>query len=120
VPQFKDLGVPVYGISTDSIASHQKFVKKHALNFPLISDPDHALAEAFGVWVEKSMYGKKYFGIQRSTFVIAHDGTIEHAWEKVPDAAVHAAEVVAYLHGGAAGAAAEAAPKKPAKKAAKK
>ena len=99
MPQFKNLGVPVFGISTDSLAKHQKFVKKHSLNFPLISDPDHALCDAFGTWVEKSMYGKKYFGIQRSTFVIAPDGKIEQVWEKVTDAAAHAAEVVAYLKG---------------------
>jgi peroxiredoxin Q/BCP len=114
------MGVPVFGISADSIAAHQKFAKKNNLNFPLLSDPDHAVCDAFGTWVEKSMYGKKYFGIQRSTFVIAPDGAIEQVWEKVPDAAVHPAEVLAYLNGGQAGAAAEAAPKAPSKKPAKK
>ena len=73
----------VIGVSPDSIKSHIKFGEKHGLNFPLISDPEHKLAEKFEVWKEKSMYGKKYMGIERSTFVLDKDGNIEKAWRKV-------------------------------------
>lgn len=67
----------VFGISVDSIKSHEKFIKKQDLPFPLISDEQHFLAESYGVWVEKSMYGKSYMGIERSTFVIGKDGKIK-------------------------------------------
>lgn len=76
----------VFGVSTDSIASHVKFQNKHSLPFPLISDADRAIAEAYGVWVEKSMYGKKYMGMERSTFVIDADGKIASVLEKVAPA----------------------------------
>lgn len=95
-PQFADLGVPVFGVSADSTAAHAKFVKKYSLNFPLLSDPEHALLQAYGVWVEKSMYGKTYFGIQRATFVIGKDGRVEHVWPKVK-ADGHGAEVLEWL-----------------------
>ena len=72
----------VVGVSPDSIKSHINFQEKHSLNFPLISDPEHILAEAFQVWKEKSMYGKKYMGIERSTFIIK-DGKIANEWRKV-------------------------------------
>ncbi len=73
----------VVGVSPDSLASHKKFQAQHGLNFPLLSDPDHALAGVFGAWGEKSMYGRKYMGIIRSTFLIGPDGQIQHSWTKV-------------------------------------
>jgi peroxiredoxin Q/BCP len=73
----------VFGISIDPAASHQKFIKKFDLPFPLIVDEDHAIAEAYGVWVEKSMYGKTYFGTERTTFIIAPDGKIKAVLPKV-------------------------------------
>ena len=68
----------IIGISPDSIKSHIKFIEKQNLNFLLLSDPEHKLAEKFNVWVEKSMYGRKYTGIERSTFIINEKGEIEH------------------------------------------
>ena len=73
----------VIGVSPDSIASHKKFQEKQGLNFILLSDPEHILAEKFGAWGEKSMYGKKYFGIIRSTFILDEQGKIEKEWRKV-------------------------------------
>ena len=73
----------VIGVSPDSIKSHRKFQEKHGLNFILLSDPEHKLAEAFGVWGEKSMYGKKYFGIIRSTFILDKTGKIQQEWVNV-------------------------------------
>ncbi|MCS7059682.1 MAG: thioredoxin-dependent thiol peroxidase [Anaerolineae bacterium] len=93
---FNDIGAPVFGVSPDDIAAHQKFVAKYALNFPLLADPEHKLIEAIGAWVEKSMYGKKYMGVQRSTFVVDPDGRIEKVWPKVSPEG-HAEEVLAYL-----------------------
>jgi len=83
MPDFEHLGVKVVGVSPDSLASHEKFAKKHGLNFTLASDPDHKVAESYGVWVEKSMYGKKYMGIERSTFVIDGKGVVRAAFHKV-------------------------------------
>ncbi len=98
LPAFDKLNVPVFGISADDEKAHGKFVNKYKLNFSLLADPDHKICDAFGTWVEKSMYGRKYFGIQRATFVIAANGKIEQVWEKVsPDG--HAEEVLAYLGG---------------------
>lgn len=71
-----DAGYQVIGVSADSAASHQKFIDKNNLPFPLISDPDHKLLEAFGVWGEKSMYGRKYMGTFRTTFIIDPEGRI--------------------------------------------
>ena len=96
LPKFSKLGVPVFGLSADDEKKHAKFVQKYALNFPLLSDPDHELLEAYGAWVEKNMYGRKYMGIQRSTFVINAKGKIEQVWEKVSPEK-HAAEVLAWL-----------------------
>jgi len=73
----------LFGVSTDSIKSHDKFITKHELPFPLIADEDHAIAEAYDTWVEKSMYGRKYMGIERSTFVIDVEGKIAAILEKV-------------------------------------
>ncbi len=80
---FDSAGARVIGVSPDSLASHTKFRTKHGLAFTLLSDPDHTVAEAYGVWVEKSMYGRKYMGIERSTFVIGPDGTLEQALYRV-------------------------------------
>ena len=73
----------VFGVSIDSASSHAKFIKKFDLPFPLLVDEDHAIAEAYGVWVEKSMYGKTYFGTERTTFIIAPDGKLKAVLPKV-------------------------------------
>ena len=83
LPEFEKLGVKVFGISKDSLASHEKFMKKKALTVPLISDEAGSASEDFGVWKEKSMYGKTYMGIERSTFLIGGDGRVVRAWHKV-------------------------------------
>ena len=98
MPGFEKLGVPVFGVSADKVPAHDRFALKHGLNFPLLADPDHELIEAYGVWVEKSLYGRKYFGVARSTFLVDADGKIEMVWDKVsPDS--HAAEVREFLAG---------------------
>jgi thioredoxin-dependent peroxiredoxin len=84
----------VIGVSTDSERSHQKFISKYDLPFTLIADTDHEVVEKYGVWVEKSMYGKKYMGIQRTTFLIDADGRIDKIFTKV-DVENHADEVLA-------------------------
>ena len=81
--QFQSADTVVLGVSTDSVASHQKFVTKFSLPFPLLADESHELAEKYGVWVEKNMYGKKSMGIQRATFLIDKAGKIAAAWPKV-------------------------------------
>jgi peroxiredoxin Q/BCP len=73
----------VFGVSIDPIKSHEKFIKKHALPFPILSDEDHKIVEAYGVWVEKSMYGKTYMGTERTTFIIGPDGKIKAVLPKV-------------------------------------
>ena len=88
----------VVGVSPDSIKSHKSFKEKQGLNFPMISDPEHLLAEKFEVWKEKSMYGRKYMGIERSTFIIDGDGNIEKEWRKVKVKG-HVDEVINYLSG---------------------
>jgi thioredoxin-dependent peroxiredoxin len=98
LPHFQGLGVPVFGVSADDAKAHGKFVSKYQLNFPLLIDPEKKLLEAFGVWVEKKNYGRSYFGIQRSTFVVDATGTIEKVWPKVK-AEGHAEQVLAYLQG---------------------
>jgi thioredoxin-dependent peroxiredoxin len=87
----------ILGVSKDSVASHTKFRAKHNLPFPLISDPDGALCEAFGVWKEKNMYGKKHMGIERSTFLIDEEGVVRAVWRKVK-VADHVTEVLHALH----------------------
>jgi peroxiredoxin Q/BCP len=77
------LGVEVLGISPDEPEDQAAFDEKFALGFPLLSDPDHAVAEAWGVWGEKSMYGKTYMGVIRSSFLVDEQGRISHAWYKV-------------------------------------
>ncbi len=80
---FSAAGAQIVGLSKDSPASHDKFKAKHELPFTLISDEEGALVEALGAWVEKSMYGRTYMGIDRSTFLIDGDGTIREIWRKV-------------------------------------
>ena len=87
----------VIGVSPDSIKSHLKFKEKQSLNFILLSDPEHKLAEAFKVWVEKSMYGRKYMGIERSTFVLDENLNIIKEWRKVKVKG-HIDEVIDYLN----------------------
>jgi peroxiredoxin Q/BCP len=83
MPTFQDLDAVVLGVSPDSVASHRKFRDKFGLNYPLLADEDHRVAEAYGVWKERSMYGRKSMGIERSTFLIDEDGKIQEAWRKV-------------------------------------
>lgn len=83
ITDLQSLDAVVIGISKDSIAKHQKFAEKYALNFPLASDEDGTVCEAYGVWIEKSMYGRKYMGIDRATFLIDAKGKIAHIWRKV-------------------------------------
>jgi peroxiredoxin Q/BCP len=81
--EFAKAGAEIIGISADSIASHDKFARKHNLDFALASDEEKAMLEAYGVWVEKSMYGKKYMGIERTTVLIDREGRIAKIWPKV-------------------------------------
>jgi peroxiredoxin Q/BCP len=76
-------GAVVLGVSPDDVASHGKFRDKYSLNFPLLADTDHQVAESYGAWREKNMYGKTSMGIQRSTFLIDRDGKVRKAWKKV-------------------------------------
>ncbi len=96
--EFSKAGAEVLGISPDSPDSHCKFQKKYGLGFRLLSDREHLAAEAYGVWVEKSMYGKTYMGIQRATFVVDAAGKIAHLWPKVKPEG-HAAEVLEAVRG---------------------
>ena len=94
--QFAQMGAVVIGVSKDSTASHQKFAEKHGLPFILLSDPELAAIQAYGVWQEKKNYGKVSMGVVRSTFVINGEGVIEKVMPKVkPD--TNAAEILAYL-----------------------
>lgn len=94
---FTDLGVDVLGASILDSASKAKFAKKYTLNFPLLADEDNKVAEAYGVWKEKSMYGKTYMGISRETFIIGPDGKIAAHWPKAAGSEEHSAEVLAWL-----------------------
>lgn len=91
--EFASLGARVYGVSKDDVKSHRKFRAKHGLKVPLLSDADLALCTACGIWVEKSMYGRKYMGVERTTFLIDRQGRIAHVWAKVKIPG-HAAEVL--------------------------
>lgn len=91
--QFEAANTAIVGISKDSVASHDKFKAKHDLNFPLLSDQDGELCSAFGVWVEKSMYGKRYMGLERATFLVDETGAVRRVWRKVKVSG-HAAEVL--------------------------
>ena len=83
IDEIKKKGATVIGVSTDSVESHQKFKKKFDLNFPLLADTDKKLVEVYGTWKEKSMYGRKYMGIERTTFIIDEQGKISHIFPKV-------------------------------------
>ena len=83
IDEIKDRGAVVIGVSTDPVESHKKFKKKFDLNFPLLADTDKKIVEAYGTWKEKSMYGKKYMGIERTTYVIDEQGKISHIFPKV-------------------------------------
>ncbi|MEL6240798.1 MAG: thioredoxin-dependent thiol peroxidase [Pseudomonadota bacterium] len=80
---FTDAGAKVFGISKDSVAKHEKFTTKHDLTVPLLSDETGTVCEDYGVWVEKNMYGKKYMGIERATYLIDADGNVAQIWRKV-------------------------------------
>lgn len=94
--QFNHLGIAVFGVSADSVERHKKFAEKYHLQFPLLADTDKKMIEAFGVWVEKSLYGKKYMGISRSSFLIGKNGKIEKVWEKV-NTKTHAQDVLNFI-----------------------
>jgi peroxiredoxin Q/BCP len=96
VPRFEKVNAQVLGISPDSVKSHAKFRDKYQLNFPLLADEGHAVADQYGVWQQKSMFGMKYWGNARTTFVIDAKGRIAHVFEKVKPAG-HAAEVAAVV-----------------------
>jgi len=82
-PDLDTLGATVLGVSPDGVASHRKFKDKYGLTFTLLADPDHSVAEAYGAWGEKKMYGKTYEGVLRSTFIIDEEGKIEQVFAKV-------------------------------------
>lgn len=96
MPRFEAGDTVVLGVSPDPVESHVKFKEKYDLNFPLLADEDHEVAEAYGVWKEKSMYGRSYMGIERSSFLIDENGVIKEAWRKV-QATKHAETVTEYL-----------------------
>lgn len=96
IPKFTSKNAVILGISPDSVKSHQGFIQKQKLNFNLLSDPESKVAKAYGAWGEKSMYGKKYMGILRTTFLIGKDGKIKKVFEKVKPEG-HAQEVLAAL-----------------------
>ncbi|MFW6039830.1 MAG: thioredoxin-dependent thiol peroxidase [Gemmatimonadota bacterium] len=98
LPRFDAQGAVVLGVSPDDVGSHEKFRDKYDLNFPLLADPDHAVAEAYGAWGKKKLYGREYEGVLRSTFVIDADGRIEKVYRKVKPAG-HAEEILAELEG---------------------
>jgi thioredoxin-dependent peroxiredoxin len=93
---FRDAGAVVLGVSPDDVESHRAFAGKYGLPFTLLSDPDHAVADSYGVWAEKSMYGRKYWGVERSTFVIDEEGRIRAAFRRVRPKE-HAGQVLAAL-----------------------
>ena len=83
LPRFEGVDAVIMGVSPDSVESHRRFRDKHGLNFRLLADEDHAVAEAYGVWKQKSMYGRTYMGIERSTFLIDAAGVVVEAWRNV-------------------------------------
>ena len=90
---FANAGTKVVGVSRDPMKKHDKFIEKYSLSVPLIADEDGAISDAFGTWVQKSMYGRKYMGMERATFLIGADGRVVKAWRKVKVPG-HAAEVL--------------------------
>jgi peroxiredoxin Q/BCP len=95
-PNFGGADAVILGVSPDDVASHDKFASKYSLPFTLLADPDHAVADAYGAWTQKSTFGKKFMGIERSTFWIGPDGRLKRAWRKVK-ADGHADEVLRAL-----------------------
>ena len=91
--EFRSAGVQVIGVSRDPMKKHEKFIAKYDLAVPLVSDEDGRISDAFGTWVEKSMYGRKYMGMERATYLIGDDGRILKAWRKVK-VPKHAEEVL--------------------------
>ncbi|MEY2986239.1 MAG: peroxiredoxin with versatile [Candidatus Parcubacteria bacterium] len=89
-------GIVVLGVSVDDVKSHKKFVEKHNLNFPLLADTEKTVVQAYGVWKEKSMFGKKYMGIQRDTFLIDEEGKLIQHFEKV-NPLKHASQILALV-----------------------
>jgi thioredoxin-dependent peroxiredoxin len=102
-------GAVVLGVSTDDVKRHDKFARKYSLPFPLLADTEHQVAEAYGVWGEKSLYGRKFMGVTRSTFLIGPQGKVSHVWPKVKPEN-HAQEVLAILQGGGGGGGGDEAP----------
>jgi len=98
LPRIDEGGALVLGVSPDGVSSHRKFREKFDLNFPLLADEDHAVAEAYGVWKEKSMYGRKFWGIERTTFLIDEEGKVTRVWNRVKPKG-HAEAVVEVLNG---------------------
>ena len=98
VPAIEARDATVLGVSPDPVRSHERFRDKYGLNFPLLADEDHRVAEAYGAWGKKKMYGREYYGILRSTFVIGTDGIIEKVFRKVKPAE-HAEEILRELAG---------------------
>ncbi|MBV8194747.1 MAG: peroxiredoxin [Candidatus Dormibacteraeota bacterium] len=99
-PQFQEKGVDVFGVSPDDERSHDRFIQKCSLGIPLVSDPDRVLIDTLGLWVEKQYMGRTYKGVERSTFLVGPDGSIEREWRKV-SAPGHAAEVLETVANGA-------------------
>lgn len=93
LPDFSGVDAVVIGVSRDPVKSHDKFKAKYELNFPIAADEDGKASDAYGTWVEKSMYGKKYMGMERATFVIDGQGVVRNVWRKVKVDG-HAAEVL--------------------------
>ena len=91
--EFAGAGAKIVGVSRDPMAKHDKFIAKYGLSVPLASDEDGRISEAFGTWVQKSMYGRKYMGMERATFLIGADGQVHREWRKVKVPG-HAAEVL--------------------------
>mgnify|MGYP001588046460 CR=1 FL=1 len=99
LPAFTDAGTIVLGVSKDSLASHDRFIRKFNLPFVLLSDPDSTMMQAYDAWGEKMLYGKKHMGTIRSTVVIGPDGAVQKHWPKVTKAGTHPDEVLAFLRG---------------------
>ncbi|MCY9593156.1 thioredoxin-dependent thiol peroxidase [Paenibacillus chitinolyticus] len=95
-PEFESLNAVILGVSTDSLKRHEKFIDKYSLPFLLLADEDHAVSEIYGVWKEKSMYGKTFMGIERSTFLIDEEGVLVKEWRKVKVKG-HIEEALTYL-----------------------
>ena len=97
-PEFEKAGTWIIGISKDDAGKHRKFTDKYGLKVPLATDPDGSVCEAFGTWIQKSMYGRKYMGIERATFLVDADGKVQRIWRnvKVPG---HAQEVLEAARG---------------------